>query len=108
MRVALFGHRFDTLLHIWYGIRHTGEMESCSEVIKLFSCSTQLSKYFIMLIMLHVTFESLKAGKPLFQHFNLYEQLKGVRALRSYLAPLLGQKIKVAPHKFLCISLLEQ
>ena len=33
---------------------------------------------------------------------------KGVRALRGYFGPLWGQKIKVALHKFLCISLFEQ
>ena len=33
---------------------------------------------------------------------------KGVRALRGYFSPLWGQKIKVALHKFLLISLLEQ
>ena len=73
----MFGHRFDTLLHIWYGMCHTGEMKSGSQVIKLSSCSTQLSINCIMLInvkmpkiFVRLTIESLKAGKPLFQHLS--------------------------------------
>ena len=62
------------------------------EVIKLFSCSTQLSTKFIMLInvkmptvvgilifisMINATSETLKAGKvSIFQQFSFYEQLK--------------------------------
>ena len=68
------------------------------EVIKHFSCSTQLSITFIMLInvkmptkvgiltflrMINKTSESLKARKVFnFQHFSFYEQLK-VRAQLS-------------------------
>ena len=61
------------------------------EVIKLFSCSTQLSMKFIMLInvkiqtifeiltfmsMINTTSKSLKARNVFFQHFSFYEQLK--------------------------------
>ena len=62
------------------------------EVIKLFSCSTQLSMKFIMLInvkmptivgiltfisRINTTSESLKARKVfVFRHFKFYEQLK--------------------------------
>ena len=48
--------------------------------------------------------------KSTFQNFSHLNALgsKGVRALRGYFGPLLGQKIKVALHKFLLISLLGQ
>ena len=64
----------------------------CPAVIKLFSCSTQLSMKFIMLInvkmpttvgiltfisMINTKSESLEARKVfIFQHFSFYEQLK--------------------------------
>ena len=64
----------------------------CSEFLKLFSCSTHLSMFSIMLItvkmptivgiltfisMINTTSESLKAIKIfIFQHFSFYEQLK--------------------------------
>ena len=64
----------------------------CLEVIKLFSCSTQLSMKFIMLInlkmpttvgiltfmdMINTTSASSKARNTIiFQHFSYYEQLK--------------------------------
>ena len=67
-------------------------MKPGPEVIKLFPCSTQLSKKFIMLInvkmptvvgiltfisMINTASESLKARKiSIFQHFTFYEQLK--------------------------------
>ena len=67
-------------------------------VIKLFSCSTQLSMKFTMLInvkmptivgiltfvsMINATYESLKARKVLiFQHFSFYEKLKFHAQLR--------------------------
>ena len=63
-----------------------------TEVIKLFSCSTQLSRKFILLInvkmptivgiliffsMINTTAEHLKARKVFtFKHFRFYDQLK--------------------------------
>ena len=38
----------------------------------------------------------------------MYSKIKWVRALRGYFGPPWGQKIEVALHKFLLISLLEQ
>ena len=74
----------------WIKIRHF--VRPGPEVIKLFSCSTQLSTKFIMLInvkmptivgiltfisMLNATSESLKARKVgIFLLFSFYEQLK--------------------------------
>ena len=67
-------------------------MSACSKVIKLFSCSTQMSIKFIMLInvkmptivgiftfisMKNKTSECLKARKVvIFQQLSFYEQLK--------------------------------
>ena len=58
-------------------------------------------------------YENTQLKKPKYanKHFLeiLNSQLKEVRALRGYFGPpLWGQKIKVALHKFLFISLLEQ
>ena len=39
---------------------------------------------------------------------SIVHEIKGVRALRGFFGPLWGQKIKVALHNFLFISLLEQ
>ena len=68
------------------------EAKAGPKVIKLFSCSTQLSTEFILLInvkmptivgiltfmsRINSIFESLKARKiSVFQHFSFYEQLK--------------------------------
>ena len=64
---------------------------SSPEVIKLFTCSTQLSVKFIMLInvkmpmivgiltfvsMINTAYESLKARSIFFQHFGFYEWFK--------------------------------
>ena len=65
---------------------------SGTEILKLFSCSTEMSMKFIMLInvemsrivgilifmrMINTTSESLNARKVIiFQHFSFYEQLK--------------------------------
>ena len=67
-------------------------LKTVPEVIKLFSCSTQLSKKIIMLIhvkmpiivgiltfisMINTTLNSLKAKEVfIFQHVSFYEQLK--------------------------------
>ena len=70
----------------WFCIRKPGP-----QVIKLCSCSTQLSMTFIMLInvkmptivgiltfisMVNITSEDLKARSRNFQHFKFYEQMK--------------------------------
>ena len=84
-------------------IRETlGKREPGPEVIKLFSCSTQLSMKFILLInvkmptilgiltfisKINTTSERLKARNFFIcRYFSFYEQLKWVCALRLFLA----------------------
>ena len=73
------------------GYSNLRKVRTGREVIKLFSCSTQLSTKFILLInvkmptivgiltfisRINTTSESLKARIIVFQHFSFYDQLK--------------------------------
>ena len=59
--------------------------------------------------MIHTVSKSLKAKYVfIFQYFSFYEHLKGVCALRGYFGPPVRSEMKIAFHKFLLVSLLEQ
>ena len=78
----------DCLSEIWYVMSLSQTYSAGIEAIKHFSCSTQLSKKFTLLmptivglltfiIRINTSSDSLKARKiSVFRHFSFYEQLK--------------------------------
>ena len=88
----LMGNFFKFMLNIFVNWTNSTIQISGPEIIKLFSCSTQLSTTFILLInvkmptivgiltfisRINTTSERLKARKiSVFQHFSFYDQLK--------------------------------